>query len=974
MAPLFMLQLGALDTSGAGVEARPVDDSQRTREQLIAELQRLRVQNEELRARAGHEGSPGFYGETLPRGLDFADLPAIASILDTVGIGLSLVTDKLEIVARNTTMRTWFPDLSDIDRPLCYQHLHQPPREEPCTNCPVCFTLRDGKHHRAIVDMMVDGEQRYFRVISSPVKDENGVVTHAVELVEDFTVRQQAHLEMKALAEDRNRELQATVEELRASEERYRKIVDTSAEGVWLIDVNGGTIYANKRMAQMLATTLEQLMKSNFEDFIDPEWLPVARENLAERREGHGAQHDFLFRRADGGELWAIVSTNSIRDEEGNVVGALGMVADVSDRREVERQLQEREEQYRTLFENMAQGVVYHGRDGRIIDVNSAACRILGLTRDEALGRVSQDPVWHAVREDGSHFPGEEHPAMVALATGREVRDVMIGIRNVGTGEQRWISVSAFPEFREGDSAPHRVFATFTDVTALKRAKEQVRESEARYRYLYESAYVGLFHLRRDGTLEICNKTAARVFGYDTPEEARREFRLADHVANRSAFARNTRRLLREGRIENLETEMFRKDGSRIWVQFSARLSSDRRFIHGAGIDVTGARTAEEHMVQLQKLESLGRLAGGISHHFNNMLQGIIGNVEMAMLDMEPASPVTEYLRTVDRISRRAALLTRDMLALSGQGAFMPETVDVSDIVREVAELMALSLPARVELQVATSDEPLHVRGNPSNLRQALMNLINNACDALAESPGTVTLSAYVRYCNRTWLDQTYLGSDLPEGWYAAISVVDTGPGIPDGVSARLFEPFFSTRATGRGLGLTSVLGIVRAHRGTLHVRNRPNLNGASASMFIPLSGAPAPRSVTVDSRNPETSALVLLIDDEEDVLRVGSRMIESLGHHVITADSGEEGVRQYLEHRDEVSLVVLDMFMPGMDGAETCRRLREHDQDVRVLISSGFSVDDVQDRLDISAVSGFLEKPYGVEELREHLEAALSD
>jgi PAS domain S-box-containing protein len=752
-----------------------------------------------------------------------------------------------------------------------------------------------------------------------------------------------------------------------------------------------------------------------------------------------------------------------------------------------------------TLFETLPVGVVYQDAAGRIVELNPAAERMLGGTLEELLARTSDDERWRAVRPDGSPLPGSEHPAMVALRTGEEVRGVLLGIWNPVLGEQRFLRVDAVPLFRPGEPAPYQAYASFRDETELHRATAALRESEERFRSIVEASPMGihLYRLEPDGRLVFlgANPAADAILGVpnaqfvgkeileafpplaatEVPERYREiaerggswkteqvdyqdqqirgayevhAFRYAPrHVGalflditerKRADAALLESRTRLEVMIEGAELGTFewdvatdvtvvdervaaffgypleeligkgqadwariihpedlpqaraaleahlagrapsvisecrvqRKSGDWIWVQLRAKIverdaeGRPRRLV-GVHADITARKRAEEEraslqvqLLQAQKMESLGVLAGGIAHDFNNLLCGVLGSAELAMLDVPSGHPAVESLEQIRSSSQRATELCRQLLAYAGKGRFVVEPVDLSAVVEGMAQLISVSISKKIVLRYNLEQGLPAVEADATQIRQVVLNLLVNAAEAIGDRSGAITLSTGAMECDREYLQTAYIDQALPVGCYVYLEVADTGCGMNEETRHRLFDPFFSTKFTGRGLGLAATLGIVRGHRGTVKVYSEVG-KGTTIKVLFPAcdrEAIQASRENTAETWRGRGT--VLLVDDEETVRSVGKRMLERLGLEVLLARDGREGIELYRSARERIDLVILDLTMPHMNGEEVFRELRVLRPDVRVILMSGYNEQEVTSRFVGKGLAGFVQKP----------------
>jgi PAS domain S-box-containing protein len=423
-------------------------------------------------------------------------------------------------------------------------------------------------------------------------------------------------------------------------------------------------------------------------------------------------------------------------------------------------------------------------------------------------------------------------------------------------------------------------------------------------------------------------------------------------------------------------------DGREIWVRNRGtifRLADGRRRAGGLAEDITAQRKVEEEADELerklqetQKLESLGVLAGGIAHDFNNLLTGILGNASLARLDLPESSPVLPYLEQIEAVSVRAADLCKQMLAYLGKGRFQLQKLSLSDLVKETTQLIQLSISKSVVLRFNLAEHLPPIEADATQMRQIVMNLVINASEAIGEKSGAVSISTGAVRVDREYLEKTVLAPDLPEGDYVFLEVSDNGCGMDAATQARIFDPFFTTKFTGRGLGLSAVLGIVRGHHGALKVYSEPGRGTTFKLLFPAVAGA----AETLPQESPTDTwhgqGTVLVIDDEETVRAVAARMVQSFGFTAMVAEDGREGVEKYRAHQAEITIVLMDLTMPHLDGEAAFRELRQINPAVRVILMSGFNEQEAINRFTGKGLAGFLQKPFKAAPLRKKLKEVL--
>jgi signal transduction histidine kinase/CheY-like chemotaxis protein len=384
-------------------------------------------------------------------------------------------------------------------------------------------------------------------------------------------------------------------------------------------------------------------------------------------------------------------------------------------------------------------------------------------------------------------------------------------------------------------------------------------------------------------------------------------------------------------------------------------------------------RKLEQQLLQVQKLESLGVLAGGIAHDFNNLLTGILGNANLAKYDVPEGTETYESLEYIERAAHRAADLCRQLLAYSGRGRLQVEPLDLSALVVDMVELLEVSLSKKCKLTLALGDALPLVTADATQLRQVIMNLITNASESVGNERGTVTITTGTRTCSREMLRATYLRDDLPAGTYAFVEVRDTGSGMDPETQARIFDPFFTSKFSGRGLGLAALLGIVRSHGGAIELESTPG-HGTRFRVYLPTC-AEAPTTPSVDRAAPgleQRSGRVLVVDDEEEVRTFARRALQRHGFDVIVAENGERALEVLSECDGDVSVVLLDLLMPELSGEEVFQELQKRYPGTPVVLSSGYTEDDAVPRMTEAGLASFLPKPYRTQALVEAIDRAI--
>ena len=524
----------------------------------------------------------------------------------------------------------------------------------------------------------------------------------------------------------------------------------------------------------------------------------------------------------------------------------------------------------------------------------------------------------------------------------------------------------------------------------LRQANEALSESRERFALAIEGAGLGLWDRNVITDELVWNDYLLIMLGYE-PAELEHSYKSWEKLVHPEDLP-GVVGLIKEhfeGKkpIYEAEYRMKSKDGSWHWILARGRVlqftedGQPERFV-GTHLDISERKKAEEERLQFeaqmqhtQKLESLGVLAGGIAHDFNNILTTILGNVDLALMEISSLSPAVPRIEEVNKAALRAAGLAQQMLAYSGRGRFVLENIEINELVEEMGHLLAVALSKKVVLRYHLAENLPLIDVDAAQIRQVVMNLITNAAEAIGERSGVVTVTTGLLDCSEPYLNGSFTYDDLETGMYVFIEVADTGCGMDYETKNKLFDPFFTTKFTGRGLGMAAVLGIVRGHKGAIKVYSELG-KGSTFKVLIPAlerSISKINHRLKEQDNSWQGSGTILLVDDEETIRALGKEMLNLLGFDVVTAEDGRQALEVFRANESDIVAVVLDLTMPHMDGVETYRELRQIDKDVRVVLASGYSENDISEQFAGKGLAGVIQKPFQFPELREKLKKALS-
>jgi PAS domain S-box-containing protein len=516
-------------------------------------------------------------------------------------------------------------------------------------------------------------------------------------------------------------------------------------------------------------------------------------------------------------------------------------------------------------------------------------------------------------------------------------------------------------------------------------ARTALEEEEARFRLLFDRSPDPIV-LLSDETVLDANDAAAELFGMDRAAMFGQPILALspEYQPDGSLSALGCGEHLRAALLGNHErfewTFLCAQEREAICQVNLTRLDhGERPLIHAIIRDMTAQKRAEteraaleRQLFQAQKMESLGVLAGGIAHDFNNLLMGVLGHAGLALEQLNPLHPARRNLESIQKAGQRAADLTRQMLAYSGRGQFVIRNLDLTVQVQEMVHLLEVSIPKNVVLHLDLHPGLPAVSVDASQIQQVIMNLVINAAEAIGDASGAITLATGAQKLDEAAMGKMLVGQDAEPGVFVYLEVTDTGCGMDADTLNRIFEPFFTTKFTGRGLGLSAIMGIVRGHKGAMRVYSEVG-RGTTFKVLFPTQGASLERVAHEGQETAWTgSGVILVVDDDETVRTVARQALELKGFQVMEAEDGRAAVALIRDHGDAVGVVLLDMTMPHMDGETAFREMRHIRPDLRVILSSGYNEMEAMNRFLGKGLKGFIQKPYGPRELLAKIQKAL--
>jgi len=806
-----------------------------------------------------------------------------------------------------------------------------------------------------------DGTVFYAQLESIPVQDENGQFNRCRAVLTDITERK--------LME----------EELKKSEERYRGVFNNAVVGIMLVTEPGRFMQANSSLQDMLGYTEEELKMLSVFDITFPEDIQISKEKLDALKQSDLSAYRIEKRyvRKDGALLWVDLSVSAIRDSEGQHIATIGVISNITDRRRMEEEFRISEEKFSKAFFLSPDAIMITRLvDGMIVSVNEGFNQLSGYAEEEVIGKTSLEiNVWDN--------PEDRNRLIKALKAEGKVNNFEFLFRTKDGAIGYGLMSASIIELNGTD---HILIVT-RDITERKRWEQELQNTLQRFYTILSTSFAGVLLVTNENIVEFVNQAMCDLFdiedspaslrgltahemigklknAYEQPSETLDRIR---QVVSQGMQVKGEEVAIRGGRtylIDYLPIEINNKPYGRLWHH----------------TDITARKKAEQdrenlraQLLQSQKMATMGTLAGGIAHDFNNMLTVILGYSSFLLADKNEKDPGYKELQKIVKTSQDAADLVQKIRIFGRKAEMNLVPLDLNHQVDEVTKLLSSTLPKMIDIEIHLTKDPVIIKADPSQITQMVMNLAVNANEAMPQG-GRLSIQT-----ENIILDDDYCRVHLgaKPGPHVMLTVSDTGRGIDKGLMERIFDPFYSTKTRdyrkGTGLGLSVVQGIVQQHGGNITVESEVG-KGTIFRMYFPaLEVEIVPEYVEKKIPYPAGGTeTILLVEDMDLVRELGVTILEKFGYTVLSASDGQEALDVYEKEQGNISLVILDIIMPRMDGKQCLEQLLRINPDVKVIISSGVGQYDLINEVVELGAKGVVNKPYGMRQLLAIVREAL--
>ncbi len=739
-------------------------------------------------------------------------------------------------------------------------------------------------------------------------------------------------------------------EALQESKDLLRNTIEATADGILVVNKKGEVTHSNKRFAEMWRIPSDLIVQKD-----DAKLLSYVLDQLEDSNtflskvkklyKSTGEDVDKLFFKDK--RVFERFSAPLLRD--GEIEGRVWSFRDITKRMKAEGALRDSEKLFRTLVESTPTGIWQDDTDHRTVYINSAMCHMLEVENaNEIFGQEWQS---FFTTESLKKVAHEHRKRLEGIASSYELE--MVGKR----GGKRIVLVYGAPLLSD-DGRLQGTIATFLDVTDRKRAEEALMASEEKYRLVVENANDAIF-IVQDEIIKFRNRQSIAILGYTKKELTGVHFSHFLHADDKDMVMDRLQRRLRGEDVPSVYSfRIINKAGETLWVEISTELSTweGRPATLNFLRDITVQKKLEEQLLQAQKMEAIGQLAGGVAHDFNNLLTAIIGYGHLLKNEAPLDDHMSAYVGQILSAADRAAILTNDLLTFSRKQIVNLQPVNLNKIIKDMESLLLRVIGEDIELTTILTNADLTIMADSTQIDQILMNLATNAQDAMPKG------GSFIIRTDRVEINLEYIKAyDYGKpGSYALLSVEDTGTGMDENIRERIFEPFFTTKEVGKGtgLGLAMVYGIVKQHNGYINVYSESG-RGTTFKILLPLIQSEVKEIKPEDSQKVKGGSETILVgEDNAQVRNLLKEVLSNAGYHIIEAVDGNDAVKVFDKNKDNIHLLILDVIMPKKNGKEVYAEIRKIKANIKVIFVSGYSADVIYKKGLLEVGLNFISKP----------------
>ena len=789
-----------------------------------------------------------------------------------------------------------------------------------------------------------DGEFRDVNLIAKPL-DPYDIEAGTVVVVHDITDRKRAEAELKQ------------------SEEQFRTVAEKSPNMIF-INKKGKIVYVNTKCEELMGYKRSEFYSPDFSFFtlIAPDSIETVELNFRKHMSGEQVDpYEYAIVNKEGKRIEAIIATKLI-DYEGEKA-ILGIVTDISERKRMEKAIRESEDRFKALTESTSDWIWEVSHDGIYTYVSPKVKDLLGYEPEEVIGKTPFDFM----------PPDEAERAAEYFKRKVEFKSSFKGFENTNihkNGRHVTLETGGVPVFDE-DGNIRGFRGIDRDITERKQAEKELRESEEKYRMLAETASESIITCDLTGRIYYINRAGIELSGYPKDEALGKnlsEILPADQIP--MLTERIKKRIAGDKETRFLESALINKAGKRVQVELSSSPIVENDKVVGTLIvarDITERKTLEVQLQQIQKMESIAILAGGIAHQFNNALSLITGNLDLLTMDYPNDESINNYVEQMRYSTHRITQLTSQLLAYARGGKYQVKIVALSDFVRDTLPLIGHTIKPSVYTETDLSRNILNVKADLTQMQMVLSAILSNASEAI-EGEGRIRIT-----CKNKMI-QDERAKDFPglkPGPYVNLEIEDDGKGMDEETKSRIFEPFFTTKFQGRGLGLAAAYGIIKNHDGWISVDSELG-KGTTVRIFLPAIEAKVKELKKQKIEPVKGTGTILVIEDEEMLMDVSRAILERLGYRVLAAQNGKEAIDIAKTFDGDIDLAILDILLPDMGGKAIYPLLMEARPKLKVIICSGYSIDGSAKEILDAGAQDFIQKPFTIADLSEKLKKVL--